>query len=92
MLQDADITFGNLEDRYARVERPENVDLEPAGRCYAFRSPSSYVKIYKDAGFDVVSTANNHANDFGRACIEETESLLDKAELPIVVDLATSLP
>ena len=80
LLQDADITFGNLEGPICtggktRKCRPG----APAGRCYAFRSPSSYIDIYKDAGFDVVSTANNHANDFGRSCIIETESLLDEA-------------
>ena len=33
--------------------------------CYLFRSPPRYAQHYRDAGFDVVSLANNHARDFG---------------------------
>ncbi len=33
--------------------------------CYLFRSPTRYAAHYKDAGFDVMSLANNHARDFG---------------------------
>ena len=36
-------------------------------RCYAFRMPTRYAKYLKDAGFDVLSVANNHALDFGMA-------------------------
>ena len=49
----------------------------PTGSCYAFRTPSSYGKFYKEAGFDVVSTANNHSSDFGQTCRLETEKHLD---------------
>jgi hypothetical protein len=30
-----------------------------------FRSPTRYAQRYRDAGFDVLSLANNHARDFG---------------------------
>lgn len=33
--------------------------------CFAFRVPPRYGKYLKDAGFDVLSLANNHAGDFG---------------------------
>ena len=33
--------------------------------CYLFRSPTRYAEHYRNAGFDVVSLANNHARDFG---------------------------
>ena len=33
--------------------------------CYLFRSPSRYVNHFVNAGFDVLSLANNHARDFG---------------------------
>ena len=36
-------------------------------RCYAFRMPTRYAKYLKEAGFDVMSVANNHALDFGMA-------------------------
>ena len=34
-------------------------------RCYAFRMPTRYAKYLKEAGFDVMSVANNHSLDFG---------------------------
>lgn len=64
ILQDADVTFGNLEGTLAgdkgKVKRCRNPKL-----CYAFRSPSHYGTYFKDAGFDLLSIANNHSGDFG---------------------------
>ena len=34
-------------------------------KCFAFRVPTRYGKYLKQAGFDVMSLANNHAGDFG---------------------------
>ncbi len=79
-LQDADITFGNLEGPLCDNPAPSEKcrpDAKP-GSCYAFRSPTRYGPLYKAAGFDVMSTANNHAGDFGDACRIETEQTLDK--------------
>ncbi len=77
-LQDADITFGNLEGPLCDGTAPSQKCANSApGKCYAFRSPASYAPHYKDAGFDLLSTANNHANDFGSDCRLETETLLD---------------
>jgi len=78
-LQDADFTFGNLEGPLCDNPAPSDKckpDATP-GSCYAFRSPTRYAPLYKAAGFDVVSTANNHAGDFGEACRLETERALD---------------
>lgn len=76
-LTDADLTFGNLEgplcDRGAT--RKCGADAKP-GSCYAFRQPARYAAHYKAAGFDVMSTANNHAGDFGATCRTRTEELL----------------
>lgn len=64
ILKDADVTFGNLEGTLAgdkgKVKRCRNPKL-----CYAFRSPSHYGTYFKDAGFDLLSIANNHSGDFG---------------------------
>lgn len=79
LLQDADFTFGNLEgplcDSTAASEKCSPTAKE--GSCYAFRTPTSYASWYKSAGFDVVSTANNHANDYGEECRLQTEATLD---------------
>lgn len=79
LLRDADTTFGNLEGPLCDNELPSDKckpDATP-GSCYAFRTPTSYGQRFLDAGFDVVSTANNHAGDFGDACRTETESTLN---------------
>ena len=46
-------------------------------RCFAFRVPTRYGKYLKDAGFDVLSLANNHAGDFGELGRESTRRTLD---------------
>jgi hypothetical protein len=77
-LSDADLTFGNLEGPLCDSGKTGKCKPgAPAGSCYAFRSPGAYRDLYKAAGFDVVSTANNHAGDFGESCREETERHLD---------------
>lgn len=78
LLSDADLTFGNLEGPLCDGGSTSKCSPDtPAGRCYAFRSPERYGALYKQAGFDVVSTANNHAGDFGEYCRERTEKVLD---------------
>lgn len=77
-LLDADLTFGNLEGPLCDSGKTTKCKPgAPSGSCYAFRTPSSYGQHYKDAGFDVVSTANNHSGDFGQTCRIETEKNLD---------------
>lgn len=64
LLQQADVTFGNLEgtllDSGGTVKSCQDTLV-----CYAFRSPTRYVKHFKEAGFDLMSIANNHSGDFG---------------------------
>lgn len=65
-LQDADLTFGNVEGVLMDGGEPEKFCNNPR-LCFLFRSPARYADTLKDAGFDVVSLANNHARDFGEA-------------------------
>jgi hypothetical protein len=64
ILQKMDISFGNLEGVLLDEGEPvkECPDLT---RCYVFKSPVNYAKLLKDAGFTMMSLANNHARDFG---------------------------
>ena len=75
-LQEADLTFGNLEgvilDEGGTPKHCKNPDV-----CYLFRSPTRYVQHLKKAGFDVVSLANNHAGDFGDEGRQSTMANLD---------------
>lgn len=63
-LSAADITFGNLEGVLMDGGEPAKKCSNP-NACYLFRSPARYAKHYSNAGFDVMSLANNHARDFG---------------------------
>ena len=73
-LQEADITVGNLE-----------TTLSGAKRGYSgyptFNTPEILAKNLKDAGFNLVTTANNHCMDKGYSGIESTIDFLDKADL-----------
>lgn len=78
LLQDADLTFANLEGPLCDRGESRKCGKKPKpGSCYAFRSPTKYAEYFKAAGIDVASTANNHAGDFGDECRRETERALD---------------
>ncbi|MCG6887816.1 MAG: CapA family protein [Proteobacteria bacterium] len=64
VLSAADITFGNLEGTLMDDGEPEKKCKDPA-HCYLFRSPARYAVLLQQAGFNVISLANNHARDFG---------------------------
>lgn len=80
LLRDAELTFGNLEGPLCDTTEPSDKcrpDAAP-GSCYAFRTPTAYARYFQEAGFDVLSTANNHAGDFGDVCRLQTEAALDR--------------
>ena len=64
VLRSADITFGNLEGVLQDGGEPVKHCNNPAS-CYLFRTPARYAEHLKEAGFVVMSLANNHARDFG---------------------------
>lgn len=75
-LRDADLTFVNLEG--PMCDEGETTKCRSPRSCYAFRVPTRYGAYLADAGVDVVSTANNHAGDFGDSCRRVTEQTLDQ--------------
>lgn len=79
-LADADVTFGNLEgtfvDEGGDVKKCKNPNI-----CYAFKMPTRYVRYLVEAGFDVLSIANNHVGDFGESGRRTTASTLKQAGL-----------
>jgi poly-gamma-glutamate capsule biosynthesis protein CapA/YwtB (metallophosphatase superfamily) len=64
VLRDADLTFGNLEGTLLNEGGTPKTCKDPKV-CYAFRTPTAYVRHLLEAGFDMVSVANNHAGDMG---------------------------
>jgi len=75
LTEAADIAVGNLEGA-----------ITDAGHCtkgsgpntYAFRMPTSYGHLLGEAGYDFLSMANNHANDFDTEGVEDTERVLEE--------------
>jgi poly-gamma-glutamate capsule biosynthesis protein CapA/YwtB (metallophosphatase superfamily) len=77
ILRKADIVFGNLEGPLSEGGIPAKKMKER--ESYVFRTPPRYVKNLVDAGFNVVSLANNHAGDFGDKGMSSTKKALDAA-------------
>jgi poly-gamma-glutamate synthesis protein (capsule biosynthesis protein) len=78
MLRGADITFGNLESPIvpdAALQR-DSADV--------FAAPALAADALAQAGFDIVSTANNHAWDGGEAAVRETMRQLTRAGVRFV--------
>jgi hypothetical protein len=75
VLRDADVTFGNLEGTLLDEGGTPKKCNDPKV-CYAFRSPVHYVENLLDAGFDMMSLANNHAGDMGDAGRDTTMKTL----------------
>lgn len=78
ILKNADLTVGNLEgtllEKGGKVKKCQNPAL-----CYAFRTPPQYVKNLTEAGYDFLSVANNHVNDFGAEGLRSTQTTLLQA-------------
>lgn len=80
ILKDANITVGNLEGTLFDEGGDPKSCANPSV-CYAFRTPSEYGKYLKEAGFDYLSIANNHSNDFGNKGIDETMKNLENLNI-----------
>jgi len=48
-------------------------------KCYAFKTPEHYAAYLRNAGFDLMSIANNHSGDFGPEARERTMKTLQNA-------------
>ncbi len=80
ILINANVTFGNLEGSVLDSGGSPKNCKDPS-KCYVFRMPTRYVNYLKEAGFDVVSNANNHAGDFGDVGRTSTMNTLKNAGL-----------
>lgn len=78
LLRASDITFANLEGPYSDLG-----DTEP-GRISSFRCPPAGIGVIQDAGFDIVSVANNHTMDLGGDAFLDTLSRLSAAGIRYV--------
>jgi hypothetical protein len=76
ILSSADLAVGNLEGTLVDGGEPRK-QCKNLSACYLFRSPTRYAQHYRNAGFDALSVANNHARDFGEEGRTETMQALD---------------
>ncbi len=71
ILSAPDLTIGNLE---------LTLDGPPFKGYPQFSAPDELLDALKDAGFDVLVTANNHCVDRGKNGLDRTIDMLDKAQ------------
>ena len=69
----ADIAVGNLE---------VTLGGKPYRGYPTFSAPDEYLQAIKDAGFDVLLTANNHCLDRGKKGLERTIARMDSLSIP----------
>ena len=72
-ISQADIAIGNLE---------VTLGGKPYRGYPSFSAPDEFLYAIKDAGFDVLLTANNHCLDRGKKGLERTAHLLDSLKMP----------
>jgi len=73
-LKDADILFGNLEGDVS--DQGNNV-----GSKYSFRMEPKVLPALKDAGFDILSFANNHIGDWNVTAFKDTLKRLEDLDI-----------
>lgn len=72
----ADLALGNLEGVLAQDGM---AGKQGCTRCYVFRTPPEFAHRLKEAGFDGMSLANNHARDFGEEGLQQSQQALIQA-------------
>mgnify|MGYP003375417529 FL=1 len=70
-LSGYDVVIGNLELTFGGTDKPYS-----SFPC--FNTPDSFLDAVKDAGFDLLTTANNHSMDTGQAGLIRTLDKLDE--------------
>lgn len=79
-LSKGTVTFGNLEGILMSETGVVKKFEDPLWN-YAFKTPNHYAGRFKEAGFDLLSVANNHVGDFGPGGRASTAKVLDSVGL-----------
>lgn len=82
LLKEADVTFGNYEGTLHTLSSGAKYCRNPT-QCYVFRSPPFHAEVLRRVGFTMMSTANNHAGDFGDAGRMETYQNLRRTGMSV---------
>lgn len=79
-ILEADISFGNLEGAITDGGKMSK-NCKDTLKCYAFQMPEKFAPSLSEAGFDILSLANNHSGDFGDFGRKRTMHLLDSLNI-----------
>jgi poly-gamma-glutamate capsule biosynthesis protein CapA/YwtB (metallophosphatase superfamily) len=70
-----DVVLANLDQALTDDATASKCGPGSSG-CFAFRTPPSYARWLREAGFTVLNLANNHSHDFGAAGLRDTQAVL----------------
>ncbi len=73
----APIEFANLEG--TMTSRGTSKCAPGDDECFAFHVPPSFAHLYREMGFTVLNSANNHSHDYGDDGVADTSSALRAA-------------
>jgi poly-gamma-glutamate synthesis protein (capsule biosynthesis protein) len=79
LVRDADVSIANLE-----APITDGGDRIPVYTKYVYRAPSQSARALAWAGFDLVTMANNHAVDYGRSGLYDSERHLREAGIAMI--------
>ncbi len=78
VFEKGDAAWVNLEGVVSPLGTPKTE------KTYTFQGPTSFAPALAGAGVDVVTMANNHSVDYGRAALRDSIARLEKAGIQVV--------
>jgi len=84
VVSDADLAYANLEIPITSVTKPTTRKTAAEIRArtqYILRADPGHMQHFKNAGFDTVSLANNHAMDYNWAGLKDFIARMDKVNI-----------
>ena len=76
-FEEDDLTVANCENVFSdSTVGPRD---KGEGRNFWFRSPTWFARVFSDNNIEAVTVNNNHTNDYGPECFEDTKKALDDA-------------
>ena len=76
-FEEDDLTVANCENVFSdSTVGPRD---KGEGRNFWFRSPAWFARVFSDNNIEAVTVNNNHTNDYGPECFEDTKKALDDA-------------
>jgi poly-gamma-glutamate capsule biosynthesis protein CapA/YwtB (metallophosphatase superfamily) len=81
-LGGADVLFGNFESTL--TDYPYVAKDISQGMTFAFRTPPAFANVLKEAGFNVLSVANNHSFDFSDQGFADTINHIEQVGIKAI--------